>query len=46
VNGLIYWLMGERAVRVVVGGWGWGLPVEAAGKAEIEAGLKGPPAGV
>jgi phage shock protein A len=34
VKRLIYWLMGERAGRVVVGSWGWlwGLPVEAGGK--------------
>ena len=33
----IYWLMGDRAGRVVVGTWRWlwGLPVEAGGKAAV-----------
>ncbi len=34
---LIYWLMGERAGRVVVGSWRWlwGLPVESGGKVAV-----------
>lgn len=33
----VYWLMGERAGRVVVGSWRWlwGLPVEAGGKVAV-----------
>jgi phage shock protein A len=33
----IYWLMGDRAGRVVVGSWRWlwGLPVEAGGRVAV-----------
>ncbi len=33
----VYWLMGERAGRVIVGSWRWlwGLPVEAGGKMAV-----------
>lgn len=34
----IYWLMGEKAGRVIVSAWNWlwGIPVEAGGKISIE----------
>jgi phage shock protein A len=34
----IYWLMGEKAGRVVVGTWNWlwGIPVEAGGQVAVE----------
>jgi len=37
VKRLIYWLLGERAGRVVVGSWRWlwGLPVESGGKVAV-----------
>ncbi|TAE14385.1 MAG: PspA/IM30 family protein [Oscillatoriales cyanobacterium] len=33
----IYWLMGEKAGRTIVGGWNWlwGLPVESGGKISV-----------
>jgi phage shock protein A len=33
----IYWLMGEKAGRTIVGGWNWlwGLPVESGGKLSV-----------
>jgi phage shock protein A len=35
---VIYWLMGEKAGRVVVGTWNWlwGIPVEAGGQVAVE----------
>ena len=37
MRGFIYWLMGDRAGRVVVGSWRWlwGLPVESGGKVAV-----------
>lgn len=34
----IYWLMGEKAGRTLVGGWNWlwGLPVESGGQVSVE----------
>jgi phage shock protein A len=34
---IIYWLMGEKAGRVIVGSWNWlwGLPVESGGKVAV-----------
>ena len=34
---VIYWLMGEKAGRTVVGGWNWlwGIPVESGGKVAV-----------
>lgn len=34
----IYWLMGEKAGRAIVGTWNWlwGLPVESGGKIAVE----------
>ncbi|BAZ15604.1 PspA/IM30 family protein [Calothrix sp. NIES-4071] len=33
----IYWLMGERAGRTIVGTWNWlwGIPVEQGGKVAV-----------
>ncbi len=35
---LIYWLMGEKAGRAIVGTWNWlwGIPVESGGKVAVE----------
>jgi len=37
VKKLVYWLMGDRAGRVVVGTWNWlwGRPVESGGKVAV-----------
>ena len=37
MRGFIYWLMGDRAGRVIVGSWRWlwGLPVESGGKVAV-----------
>jgi phage shock protein A len=37
VRSFIYWLMGDRAGRVIVGSWRWlwGLPVESGGKVAV-----------
>ncbi|MCP9792568.1 PspA/IM30 family protein [Vulcanococcus limneticus Candia 3F8] len=37
MKSFVYWLMGERAGRVIVGSWRWlwGLPVEAGGKVAV-----------
>lgn len=34
---VLYWLMGEKAGRTIVGGWNWlwGLPVESGGKVSV-----------
>ncbi|MEO1134466.1 MAG: PspA/IM30 family protein [Cyanobacteria bacterium J06639_1] len=34
----IYWILGEKAGRVVVGSWNWlwGIPIEAGGQAAVE----------
>jgi phage shock protein A len=35
---VIYWLMGEKAGRTIVGTWNWlwGMPVESGGKVAVE----------
>lgn len=35
---VLYWLMGEKAGRTIVGGWNWlwGIPVESGGRVSIE----------
>lgn len=38
VKKAIYWILGEKAGRVVVGSWNWlwGIPIEAGGQAAVE----------
>lgn len=35
---VLYWLVGEKAGRVIVGGWNWllGIPVESGGRVSVE----------
>ncbi len=35
---VLYWLVGEKAGRVIVGGWNWllGMPVESGGRVSVE----------
>ena len=35
---VLYWLMGEKAGRTIVGGWNWlwGIPVESGGRVSVE----------